>query len=190
MTRVPRRLALGVAMLLATPVLAACGGEGTGAKGYVAGDGGIFQVEAADRKPVGDVAGTTLDGDQVSVAELGRGKPVVLNVWGSWCAPCRKEAPLLAAASKDLGSKAAFLGIDIRDAGAQDRAKAFERRFDVPYPSLYDPDGRSLLELPGGLATRAIPSTVVLDSQGRVAATVVGPVPSARTLVDLVEDAR
>ena len=185
-----RRLFLGAGLsLLTAPLLAACGDPGTGDKGYVDGDGVITQVAAAERRAAGSVAGRTLQARRTSLATLGRGRPVVLNVWASWCPPCRKEAPLLADAQRTLGDKAAFLGINVRDPGGTARPLAYERRFAVPYPSLYDPSGRSLLELPGPLSRTAIPSTVIVDSKGRVAATVVGEVPSAQTVVDLVEDA-
>ena len=69
-----------------------------------------------------------------------------------------------------------------------DLGRAYERRFDVPYDSLYDPSGRTLLAFHGTLNPSAIPSTVVLDKQGRVAASILGEVPSATTLVDLVRD--
>jgi thiol-disulfide isomerase/thioredoxin len=117
-----------------------------------------------------------------------RGKVVVLNVWGSWCPPCRAEAPMLADAARDLaGQGVVFLGINSRN---PERAgpRAFERRFDVPYESIYDPDGRTLLAFHGTLSPNSIPSTVVIDRQGRVAASVIGSV-SRTTLDDLVDDA-
>jgi thiol-disulfide isomerase/thioredoxin len=109
-------------------------------------------------------------------------------VWGSWCAPCRAEAPMLAAAARDLSSKdVAFLGIDSRDP-SESAARAFVRRFDVPYPSIYDQKGSTLLAFRGTLAPNSIPSTVVIDRQGRVAASVLGQI-SRTTLYDLVDDA-
>ena len=82
-------------MLLVGSVSSACGGSaGTGDKGYVAGEGLITRLSADDRKQPGEVSGTTLDGEKLSLDEYD-GKVVVLNVWGSWCAPCRKEARLL-----------------------------------------------------------------------------------------------
>ncbi|GGF45224.1 hypothetical protein GCM10011519_18850 [Marmoricola endophyticus] len=184
-----RRLLAAAAGLLLAPVLVACGTDGTGVKGYVTGTGSISQVSPSDRKPIGTIEGETLDGKQLRLASYAAGRPAVVNTWGSWCAPCRKEAPVLVAAQRRLGEDVAFLGINIRDSGAQDQAKAFERRFEVPYPSLYDPTGRSLLRTPGRTASVSIPSTLVIDSKGRLAATVVGAVPTARTLAELVQDA-
>ncbi len=80
-----------------------------------------------------------------------------------------------------------FVGVNTKDSGT-DQGLAFQRRYDVPYPSLYDPSGRTLLAFHGTLNPSAIPSTVILDKQGRVAASILGEVPSRRTLVDLVQD--
>ena len=180
-------LALGLACLLA---LAGCSNDvgSSGNQGYVAGKGIITSVKAADRKQPGEVSGRTLDGEQVSLADF-RGKVVVVNVWGSWCGPCRAEAPMLAQASRDLAGKGVvFLGIDSRDP-SKDAAKAFVRRFDIPYASLYDQQGATLLAFHGTLTPNSVPSTVVVDPQGRVAGSVLGNL-SRTTLDDLVEDAR
>jgi thiol-disulfide isomerase/thioredoxin len=180
-------LALGLACLLA---LAGCSNDvgSSGNQGYVAGKGIITSVKAADRKQPGAVSGRTLDGEQVSLADF-RGKVVVVNVWGSWCGPCRAEAPMLARASRDLAGKGVvFLGIDSRDP-SKDAAKAFVRRFDIPYASLYDQQGATLLAFHGTLTPNSVPSTVVVDPQGRVAGSVLGNL-SRTTLDDLVEDAR
>jgi thiol-disulfide isomerase/thioredoxin len=113
---------------------------------------------------------------------------VVLNVWGSWCAPCRKEAASLGAAARELEAEGVeFVGVNTKDS-SPDQGLAFERRYDVPYPSFFDPSGRTLLAFRGTLIPSAIPSTVVIDQQGRVAASIQGPIPSRQTLVDLVRD--
>jgi peroxiredoxin len=94
---------------------------------------------------------------------------------------------MLAAAARDLGKQdVVFLGINSRNP-EQAGPKAFERRYDIPYDSIYDPDGRSLLAFHGTLAPNSIPSTVVIDREGRVAASVIGQV-TRTTLDDLVED--
>ena len=79
----------------------------------------------------------------------------------------------------------AFVGVNTKDS-SPDQGLAFERRYDVPYPSFFDPSGRTLLAFHGTLNPSAIPSTVILDQQGRVAASILGEVPSQQTLVDLV----
>ncbi len=179
-----------VVVLLLGATLAGCGsGATTGDKGYVDGKGVITELAPAKRQQMKDLSGVTLQGKKLSLSDLGAGKPVVVNVWASWCAPCRAEEGKLSAAAKQLGSKAAFLGINVRDPGSKGRSLAYERRFAVPYPSLYDPSGRSLLGFPGGLTPYSIPSTLVIDSKGRVAASVLGEMPSTQTLVDLVKDA-
>ena len=81
----------------------------------------------------------------------------------------------------------AFVGVNTKDS-SPDQGLAFERRYDVPYPSFFDPSGRTLLAFRGTLNPSAIPSTVVIDEQGRVAASILGEVPSRQTLVDLVRD--
>ena len=158
-----------------------------GDQGYVDGKGVITSLPVADRKRPGDVSGRTVDGRHVALSDY-RGKVVVVNVWGSWCAPCRAEAPMLAATSKELSKRGVvFLGIDSRDP-SEAAARAFARRFSVPYPSIYDQEGRTLLAFHGTLTPNAVPSTVVIDKQGRVSGSVLGEV-TRTTLVDLVHDA-
>ena len=116
-----------------------------------------------------------------------RGKPLVVVVWGSWCAPCRAEAPDVVAAAEKLEGTAEFVGLNIRDASA-DNARAFVRSFDVPYRSFYSPGGEAMLAFGGTLTPNSIPSFVVLDDEGRVAASILGELPSTTTLVEVTED--
>lgn len=168
-------------------LLGACSNDvGTSESGFVAGRGIITRLAVADREAPGEVAGRTLEGDPISLADY-EGRTVVVNVWGSWCAPCRAEAPELVAAAEELADRdVVFLGINSRDLDKA-AAQAFQRRFEVPYPSIYDQQGRTLLAFRGTLSPNAIPSTVVIDAQGRVAASVIGETSKA-TLVGLVED--
>lgn len=159
---------------------------GTGDKGFVTGDGTVTELDAADRGDPVSLTGKDLDGKVLDLESL-RGKPVVVVVWGSWCTPCRAEAPDVVAAANQLDGRAGFVGIDIRDPSV-DQAKGFVRGFDVPYPSFYSPDGQALLAFSGTLTPNSIPSFVVLDDQGRVAASIIGSLPSTQTLVDLVGD--
>jgi len=176
-------------VLIASAGLAACSNDDVGPSGdagFVAGKGVITRLSADQRKQPGEVSGESLDGKPISLDDF-RGKTVVVNVWGSWCAPCRAEAPDLVAASKELsGDGVEFLGINSRDLDRA-AAQAFVRRFDVPYPSIYDQQGRTLLAFRGTLSPNAIPSTVVIDDRGRVAASIIGETTKA-TLVGLVQD--
>jgi thiol-disulfide isomerase/thioredoxin len=187
-SRRTRSLAALAALLALAGSVAGCSSDigSSGDQGYVAGRGIITSLAVADRSEPGEVSGTTIDGKSLSLDDYA-GKVVVVNVWGSWCAPCRAEAPMLAKAARDLAAKdVAFLGIDSRDLN-ESAAKAFVRRFGVPYPSIYDQQGRTLLAFRGTLNPNAIPSTVIIDREGRVAASVLGEI-SRTTLYDLVEE--
>lgn len=177
-------LAAALACLL---VLSGCSGlSGTGDQDYVSGDGTLRTIKADERAEPIEIVGEDLDGQPLDLADL-RGKPVVVNVWWSACPPCRKEMPYLVEASERTSEIANFVGINIRD-GSTSQAKSFVRKFDVPYPSFFSPDGKALLPFSGTVPPNAIPSTVVLDAEGRVAASFIGEVPSALTLVNVVED--
>jgi len=160
--------------------------QATGDKGYVSGNGDVVEVEPGDREAPVTLSGRDLEGDRLSTEQF-RGKPVVAVVWGSWCAPCRAEAPDVVAAAREVGDRAQFVGINIRDAST-DQARSFVRTFDVPYPSYFSPDGEAMLAFSGTLTPNSIPSFVVLDAEGRVAASIIGELPSRTTLVEVVED--
>jgi thiol-disulfide isomerase/thioredoxin len=183
--------ALVTGALLSATALAGCSNDAVGSsgdQGFVSGKGVITLLKVADRKMPGAVAGTTLAGRHTSLADY-RGKVVVVNVWGSWCPPCRAEAPVLADAARDLSGKGvAFLGINSRNP-ERSGPRAFEERYKVPYDSIYDPGGRTLLAFHGTLTPNSIPSTVIIDSRGRVAASVLGEV-TRNTLDDLVDEVR
>lgn len=182
--------ALVLTLLLALLVAGCSGSDGTGDKGYVDGTGVITQLDPGDRDEPGEVSGTTLEGEDISLDDF-RGKVVVVNVWGSWCPPCRAEADELVEAAERLqpGGEVAFLGINTRD-NSSETALAFQRSRKVPYPSIFDPGGRTLLAFRGTLTPASIPSTVIIDRQGRVAASILGQLPSVTTLVELVTDAQ
>jgi thiol-disulfide isomerase/thioredoxin len=158
--------------------------HGTGDTGFVAGDGTWSQIPPADRGAAITLDGTDLDGKPLSLASL-RGKPTVVTVWGSWCTACRKDSPLLVAAHKQLGGTANFVGIDSRDPGTA-QAKAYNATFHITWPSFYSPGGQALLAFPGVVAPNSVPTTVILDRDGRPAATISGALPSTLTLVELV----
>src|SRR5690606_17040677 len=110
----------------------------------------------ADRDQPRELVGTGLDGESISLADL-RGQPVVVVVWGSWCPPCRAEAPDLAALHEEYADRVHFLGINIRDA-SEERALAFNRTFGITYPSVFSPTGSALLAFRGTLTPNTIPS--------------------------------
>lgn len=186
MTRPVRRAAVA---LVGAAVLALTGCSGGSAaavpgQGFISGDGTVTQVAVGDRKGAVRFSGTTLDGRPYDVRD-DRGQVVVVNVWGSWCAPCIAEAPALQAVheqTRDGG--VSFVGVNTKDGAAA--ARAHERRFGVTYPSIDDDGGRVLLDLRGSLPPSAIPSTLVLDRQGRVAARILGR--SDRTVLQGVVD--
>lgn len=181
------RRALGAVLLGVVLLLSGCSSlQGTGGKGYVSGDGTVRAIDVGDRSAPISLTGKDLDGKRIDLADY-RGKPTVVNVWGSWCTECNAEADDLVAAARELRGTANFVGIDIRDPSPV-QARAYNRRFGIDYPSIYSPDSLALLRFHGSLSTNAIPSTVVLDAQGRVAASIAGTVPSSRTLVDVVHD--
>ncbi len=103
-----------------------------------------------------------------------RGKVVLINIWGSWCAPCRAEAPALQEAWTLLEPRGVqFLGINTKD-DAEGAAIAFEKGQGITYPSVSDQDGQLQLVFRKTLPPKAIPSSIVLDKQGRVAARIIG----------------
>ncbi|MEV0892311.1 TlpA disulfide reductase family protein [Promicromonospora sp. MEB111] len=168
--------------------LAACSPEDSGAgdvvgQGYVSGDGSVQTYDVGERKGPVAITGTDFEGDDVDTAGWA-GDVVVVNTWYASCAPCRAEAPDLVslAGSKD---GVQFLGINTEDdAGA---AQAFQRTFEVPYPSIEDRTGKVIAGLSGVVPLQAVPSTVVLDQEGNVAARVIGQVEGS-TLEALIDE--
>ncbi|MER5480879.1 TlpA disulfide reductase family protein [Streptomyces sp. NPDC002734] len=188
------RMALTIALAATGSLhLAACGnGAGGEDRARATGGGttaGVTVVAEDERRPVGEIRGETLAGQRLDVADH-RGEIVVINVWASWCGPCRAEMPHLVRAAEETRSDGVrFVGINTRDNDA-DRAVAFEERYGATYPSLYDPTGELLLSgFPKGtLPPQGVPSTVVVDREGRVAARAVGPLSheGLRGLIDPV----
>jgi peroxiredoxin len=118
------------------------------------------------------VSGTTVSGAHLSLSSY-RGDTIVLNFWGSWCAPCRAEAPALSSLARQLhGKHVQFVGIDIRD--EPDSAQAFMQTFNVSYPSLSDPNDQIALAFHSTVPPAAIPTTLVIDRDGRIAARIFG----------------
>jgi peroxiredoxin len=149
-------------------------------QGYVSGDGTTTIVAESERKPAPELTGTTLDGEPFALADH-LGDVVVLNVWASWCAPCRAEAEDMAAVAAETQDKGVqFVGLNTRD--SQAAADAFVDRFGLTYPSVVDTDGSLQLLFHETLPPAAIPSTLVIDRQGRVAGRAIGEVDRSRLL--------
>jgi len=183
------RVARWLAVALSLAALSSCSGVGTGGStgGYVSGDRTITVVPVSKRVPAPALEGFDLDGGRLTSAQLrGKSRVLVVNVWGSWCAPCRREAPVLSDVSKKYAKKGvAFVGLLSRDKPAA--ASAFVRRFDLNYPSLQDPGGRLQLRFADSLPSQGIPTTWIIDRHGRVAARVLVEVTKS-TLVGLIDD--
>lgn len=145
----------------------------------------IFYDPPASRGTVGQLSGDSLTqpGTTVSLAQY-PGRVVVLNVWGSWCGPCRSEAAeLVQVANATVGQGVQFLGIDVRD--SRQAGADFARDFGLSYPSIFDPPGRTLFAL-AGLPRSVVPLTIVLDRHHRVAAVLLHAV-HARDLQPVVQ---
>lgn len=182
-----RPLLLGLSLLLVT-ALGACSNneQSDGQSGYVGSQGSLTRVPPAERQPVPVFSGAGLDGTTTVSSADYPNKVVVLNVWGSWCPPCRKEAPDLQAASVETASTAQFIGVTTKDYNPAP-AQAFVRANKITYPSIYDPDGEVLLVFARDLPPSAIPSTLIIDREGRLAVRILGVI-SKVTLVQLIDD--
>lgn len=142
-------------------------------KNYIAGDGTVSEFAAADRKEAVSWQGVVEDGSVLSSQNLS-GVVTVMNFWYAGCAPCRAEAKDLEAMYKEfLPNKVQFVGVNVRDTAGT--AQAFERAFGVTYPSIIDNNsGSVVLAFTGVVSPQAVPTTLVIDRQGRVAARVLG----------------
>ena len=159
MRRIAGVLAVAAA---AAVVLTGCGGENWAKKCTTT--SGVVECAPDKRPQVKDVTGDLLDGGTYDVSQ-DRGKVVVVNFWGSWCAPCRAEADDLEQTYQATKAKGvAFIGVNSRD--DKDSARAFERGR-VTYPSIYDFDGKVALKF--DVTQTSTPQTLILDRQGRIA---------------------
>lgn len=153
-------------------------------KGFISGDGSVTEFSKAKRGDPVSFEGKLFGGQSLTGDQL-RGKPSVLNFWYAGCAPCRAEAPHLQKLSQEFGDKVNFYGINLRD--EQGTAEAFERNFGIGYPSVEDRTGGVLMALSQYVPAQAVPTTLVLDSQGKVAARVLGQIDES-TVRSLVQD--
>ena len=165
----------------------ACSGtaQGSPGAGFVAGDGSSVAIPADQREPAPAVDALTLDDERIALSDLDG--PVVVNFWASWCGPCVKEAPALASVAKAYEGRVSFIGVNVKDQRAA--ARNFEQDFKVGYPSWEDP-GATIAASFGGIGPAALPSTIVLDAEHRVAARMFGAVtePQLADQIDRVLD--
>lgn len=185
--RSTRRSFLAASGLVVVPALAGCGSSTTQRAGEsLSGAGLVEQVPIKDRRRLPAISGVLLQGGSYDSREL-LGKVVVYNVWGSWCVPCREEAPALARVSKQTRTQGVrFIGINVRDNDAA--ARAFEQRYAIEYPSINTASSpRALLAFGSKLPPSAVPSTMVVDRRGRLAARIIGKT-SYATLLALIDD--
>jgi thiol-disulfide isomerase/thioredoxin len=163
--------AIGIALAVAVAIVVAGGGGEA--------QGGVVQIiPPAERVPLADLAGADVREGQPDIRLGAIGGPTVINVWASWCPPCRTEQRGLELASKQLaGEGVRFVGINVRDDRAA--AGAYLDEFGVTYPSVYDRDGRVVQAL-GREAPQWPPWTLVIDAQGRVAARITGSLPGSQ----------
>jgi thiol-disulfide isomerase/thioredoxin len=168
-------------LVLLIPLVVSCSNGGaisTNEQSFIAGNGVATFIPKAERKAAPAISGPTLDGSNFVSSP---GKVIVLNIWASWCSPCRAEAPALQELSV-AHPEVQFLGVLTRDSLVA--ARAFVERFEIKYPSLVDDS--ILLKFHGQLTPNAIPTTLIIDSSGNVAARISGEV-TYSALEDLIE---
>ena len=138
---------------------------------------GVAKVD----EPLPRLAGKTLEGDRLDASAHADGSVLVINVWADWCGPCRKEQPQLVRLADRYQGEVRFLGINYQD--DRDAARAWVEEFEVPYPSLYDPSGRTAVDL----GFPFLPDTYVVDRQGMIRWVVFGA-SDEKELAGLIDD--
>ena len=189
-----RPVLLATALVALSVLLAGCSSdpladqyrEGSN-KGYIAGDGSVTEIPLDERGSVVEFTGTTENGDTVASVDYA-GEVLVVNFWYASCAPCRAEAPDLQKLNAEFTDNgASFLGVNVRDQAAN--AIAFNESFGITYPSVMDVnDGGMQLAFSGDIPPNAVPTTLVLDGEGRVAARILGQVTESSILKTLISD--
>lgn len=186
--------ALGAALMVAAFALVACGSDtddlaqraSNDGSNYVAGDGSVEEVAPESRGEAVEFESTLFDGTDIA-PETFQGEVSVINFWYAACAPCRVEAPDLQEIHEEFESDGVqFFGVNTRD--TQPTAEAFERNFGITYPSMEDRTGQVVMAMTDYVHPSAVPTTLVLDREGRVSARVVGIVEPS-TLRALIETA-
>ncbi len=153
-------------------LLTACSNGGsefqTNEQSFISGNGIVTTINEDARQVAPVITGPLLGGGEFSAKS---GKVQVMNVWASWCSPCRAEAPALQDLS-EAHPEAQFVGVLTRDNLVS--AKAFVERFEITYPTITD--DAILAKFTGQLSVNAIPTTLLIDKKGRVAARISGEI--------------
>lgn len=172
------KLILALAALLTLTSCSTGGISSNSESAYVSGDGSAIVLNESERTLAPNLLGETLAGSKFNSEP---GKVTVVNVWASWCSPCRAEAPTLeefAIKNPDIQ----FVGILTRDNLSS--AQSFVKRFKLTYPTLID--DAVISSFRGSLPANAIPTTIVIDAKGRVAARISGQV-TVSTMREVLE---
>ena len=185
-TRVLRALGLAATAL----VLAGCttddGVAGSvGDAGYVSGDGFVTEIATSDRGEAMEFGGETVDGDEWTTSD----NPgiTVVNFWYAACPPCRVEAPVLVDLHDEYGDDVSFVGVNVRDGAAQ--AESFDETFGIEYPSILDAQDAAVQRaFSGQIAPNAVPTTIILDAEGRIAARISGAVSDTSIISTLLDE--
>ncbi|HTU05067.1 MAG TPA: TlpA disulfide reductase family protein [Trebonia sp.] len=191
MFRARRRTVVSAAAVAAVLLVAALvvtltqgSGQASGVT-YVGGNNNQIVYAAGHRAVAPDFTGTSLTGTQIRLASY-RGKVVVLNFWGSWCPPCRAEAPTLAVLAEQYKSQGvAFLGDDVGDTTTN--ALAFTHDIGITYPSVNDPGYAVVQDFSRVAAVSDTPTTVVIDRTGHIAGLVIGEI-SYQAMTTILHD--
>ena len=173
-----RLLPLLLTVLVTTSCAQGSGGFQASEQSFVSGNGIVTVIDASDREAAPELSGPTLDGGNYSGVT---GRVEVMNVWASWCSPCRAEAPALQELSQKY-PEAQFVGVLTRDSLVP--ARAFVERFGITYPTIVD--DAILAQFSGLLSVNAIPTTLIIDKEGRLAARISGEI-TYSSMAELLE---
>jgi peroxiredoxin len=190
-----RMLALRAgAVLAASALLAGCSsaddplsGFGSGSnQNYISGDGSELELAPDERAAPVEFEGETSEGDRIASGDLA-GQVVVVNFWYAGCPPCRAEAEDLESTYQAFaGDGVQFVGVNTYDDGPT--AEAFERTYGITYPSILDAQrNRVQLAFAGDVPPNAVPTTLVIDREGRVAARISGRIGAASILESMIQ---
>lgn len=155
-------------------------------QGYISGDGAVTEIPIGEREAPIKFSGPSSDGPTISSDDY-VGKVHVINFWYASCPPCRAEAPDLKALSEQYAD-VPFVGINIFDNA--DTAGFFDRKYDIGYPSILDSKTNSVqlaFATAGVVAPNAVPTTLVVDRQGRVAARISGRIADQSILAAMID---